>query len=176
MPCLFPVNSVPLEKNRLPPWPLTGDTSYCGLIQPVQNWAYPPYDEGYDASRGAGLSVVSPKIFNFLTLRAGYGNSEYYEADYGCAEEDQNEVKQVSLETTLELCKRLPVLDIAVRYWYLEFQSICMYLLCNNTYLYKYIMCSIHICARCFWLNKVRRLLTTFFTISSPISNESCGC
>ena len=53
MPCLFPVNSVPLEKNRLPPWPLTGDTSYCGLIQPVQNWAYPPYDEGYDASRGA---------------------------------------------------------------------------------------------------------------------------
>jgi len=54
--------NVDMKQNR-------GDTSYCGLIQPVQNWAYPPYDEGYDASRG-------------------YGNSEYYEADYGCAEED----------------------------------------------------------------------------------------
>ena len=29
-----------------------GDTYCNGLIQPVHNWAYPPYDEGYDASRG----------------------------------------------------------------------------------------------------------------------------
>lgn len=44
--------------------------SYCnGLIQPAHNWAYPPYDEGYDASRG-------------------YSRNEWNEGDYGCEETD----------------------------------------------------------------------------------------
>lgn len=62
-------------------------------------------------------ALWAPNSSTSLTLRAGYGNSEYYEADYGCAEEDRNAVKQVSLETTLNLRKRLPGLDIVVRYF-----------------------------------------------------------
>lgn len=44
-----------------------GET-YCGLIEPVGNWAYPPYDDSYDA--------------------AGYDKTECYNADgYDCEED-----------------------------------------------------------------------------------------
>jgi len=65
--CFFPVNSGPLTHTAMP-WPVTGDTSYCGLIQPVQNWAYPPYDEGYDASRGAEKLRCGPQTLQLPWL------------------------------------------------------------------------------------------------------------